>query len=102
MSAHVPQDATGAAAFWMQTRIYAELGDGRDELDAIRAWQYLEQHPRLHELTEQDYATIIDDLKPKIDCYGFGAVVQLFELEDALQKVLNSKGRSPSLSMAVS
>jgi len=66
-----------------------------DEVTPIMAWALLLSHPRCVELTEKDFEAIKADLKHRVTCYGFGAVMEDFEVKDALEKVLISKKSSP-------
>ncbi|KAI1329649.1 hypothetical protein F5Y16DRAFT_397299 [Xylariaceae sp. FL0255] len=61
------------------------------EITPVMAWGYILSHPRLTELTRQDFVKITDDLKGKVRCYGFGAVMEEFEVRDALNSVLSAK-----------
>jgi len=67
-----------------------------DEVTPVMAWAFLLSHPRCVELTESDFEAIKKDLKTRVTCYGFGAVMEDFEVKDALQKILTSKRASPS------
>jgi hypothetical protein len=103
---------------WIRLMLYMPQPAGGDELSAIQAWHLVSEHPRRAELNRGDYGAIIEELKPKINCYGyvsflppvvfvwcfgagltdgdrFGAVVEAFEVKDALMKVLAVKDRSP-------
>ncbi|KAI1266769.1 hypothetical protein F5Y18DRAFT_425317 [Xylariaceae sp. FL1019] len=61
------------------------------EITPVMAWGYILSHPRLTELNRQDFVKITDDLKTKVRCYGFGAVMEEFEVRDALNSVLSAK-----------
>jgi hypothetical protein len=107
---------------WIRLMLYMPQPVGGDELSAIRAWDLVCEHPRMGELNRGDYGAIIDELKPKINCYGcvflppilfqvseaglmggrFGAVVEAFEVKDALMKVLAAKDRSPRRDVTMS
>ncbi len=50
--------------------LYMPLPEAGDELSAIRAWDLVSGHPRRGELDRRDNGAIIDELKPKINCYG--------------------------------
>ncbi|KAI9838634.1 MAG: hypothetical protein M1819_004948 [Sarea resinae] len=61
------------------------------EIPPINAWAMLFTHPRRHEFTVEDIEGIKLDLTTKIRCYGFGAVLEQFEVSDALSSVLANK-----------
>jgi len=64
------------------------------EITPIMAWASIRQHPRAQELTPKDFATMKEELKGKIRCYGFGAVLEEFEVRDALQNIFALKPES--------
>jgi hypothetical protein len=55
---------------WMRLMMCLPLPPAGDELSAIRAWDLVCEHPRRGELLREDYGAIIEELKPKINCYG--------------------------------
>lgn len=61
------------------------------QITPIMILQSLKNHNQYHSLTKEDVKTIIDTLNAKVRCYGFGAVVEDFELRDCLQGVLGTK-----------
>ncbi|KAL1969241.1 hypothetical protein VTN77DRAFT_495 [Rasamsonia byssochlamydoides] len=61
------------------------------QVTPIMVLQSLKNHELYHTLTREDVKTIIDTLYAKIRCYGFGAVIEDFELRDCLSSVLGSK-----------
>lgn len=61
------------------------------QVTPIMALQSLKNHELYHTLTREDIKTIIDTLHAKVRCYGFGAVIEDFELRDCLESVLSSK-----------
>ncbi|KAI1176888.1 hypothetical protein F4777DRAFT_544698 [Nemania sp. FL0916] len=61
------------------------------EITPVMAWGMILGHPRLTELTRKDFEKITDDLKGKVRCYGFGAVMEEFEVRDSLNAVLSAK-----------
>jgi len=61
------------------------------ELTPVIALNIIRNHPRFGELTLQDFKTIQEDLSTKTRCYGFGAVLEEFELRDALSSVFATK-----------
>ncbi|KAI1818458.1 hypothetical protein GGS20DRAFT_528718 [Poronia punctata] len=64
------------------------------EITPVMAWGMILSHPRLTELNGKDFEKITDDLKGKVRCYGFGAVMEEFEVRDALNAVLSAKEAS--------
>jgi len=61
------------------------------EITPVMAWGMILGHPRFSELTAEDFEKICDDLKPKVRCYGFGAVLEEFEVRDALESLFFTK-----------
>ncbi|KAI9798960.1 MAG: hypothetical protein M1833_004313 [Piccolia ochrophora] len=61
------------------------------EITPIMAWGMIIGHPRFAELTQKDFKIIKDELKAKVRCYGFGAVLEEFEVRDALSSALATK-----------
>jgi len=55
------------------------------------ALQSLKNHELYPSLTREDVKAVMDTLLAKIRCYGFGAVVEDFELMDCLSSVLGTK-----------
>ncbi|KAK3392938.1 hypothetical protein B0H63DRAFT_443228 [Podospora didyma] len=66
------------------------------EITPVMAWGMVLGHPRLAELKEDDFVRLAEELGGKIRCYGFGAVMEEFEVRDALENVLSTK---PDFSM---
>ncbi|BDD64402.1 hypothetical protein MAP00_009227 [Monascus purpureus] len=65
------------------------VADG--QVTPVMALQYLKAHDMYRTLTRDDIKIIIETLNTKIRCYGFGAVIEDFELMDCLNSVLGSK-----------
>ncbi|OIW35645.1 hypothetical protein CONLIGDRAFT_627691 [Coniochaeta ligniaria NRRL 30616] len=61
------------------------------EITPVMAWGMVLAHPRLGELNTEDFAKITDELGSKVRCYGFGAVMEEFEVRDALENVFSTK-----------
>ncbi|KAI9777018.1 MAG: hypothetical protein M1835_005345 [Candelina submexicana] len=61
------------------------------EITPVMAWSMIWGHPRLNELTPRDFGILKGDLGMKVRCYGFGAVLEEFEVRDALSNVLATK-----------
>ncbi|KAE8552282.1 hypothetical protein TMatcc_002307 [Talaromyces marneffei ATCC 18224] len=68
------------------------------QVTPIMILQSLKNHEQYRSLTKEDVKTIVETLTAKVRCYGFGAVIEDFELRDCLQNVLGAKlyhGRRP-------
>ncbi|KAL1636129.1 hypothetical protein SLS58_009978 [Diplodia intermedia] len=63
------------------------------EITPVMAWVSIIQDPRFAELTKEDIEAVKGDLLAKVRCYGFGAVIEEFEIRDALNSVLAAKGQ---------
>ncbi|KAI9676541.1 MAG: hypothetical protein M1817_000700 [Caeruleum heppii] len=61
------------------------------EITPVMAWGIILAHDRADELTLDDFVALKDDLKSKSRCYGFGAVLEEFEVRDALSSVFARK-----------
>lgn len=61
------------------------------ELTPLMAWNLIIRHPQASELTIEDFWVLTQELKTKVRCYGFGAVLEEFEVRDALDVILSSK-----------
>ncbi|KAF3063876.1 BZIP-type transcription factor [Daldinia childiae] len=61
------------------------------EITPVMAWGMVLSHPKLRELKSEDLVRLVDDLKGKVRCYGFGAVMEEFEVRDALNAVFSAK-----------
>jgi hypothetical protein len=69
-------------------------GEGHMEggqVTPIMALQQLKAHPQYLSLTAEDVMAMTEVVKKKVRCYGFGAVMEDFELRDALQAIFTSK-----------
>lgn len=62
------------------------------QITPIMALQCLRTHEMYPTLTRDDVRVIVETLNTKIRCYGFGAVLEDFELMDCLNSVLGMKG----------
>ncbi|EKG11884.1 Basic-leucine zipper (bZIP) transcription factor [Macrophomina phaseolina MS6] len=62
------------------------------EITPVMAWVAVIQDPRFQELTKEDIEAVKGDLLAKVRCYGFGAVIEEFEVRDALNSILAAKG----------
>ncbi|KAH6660002.1 hypothetical protein BKA67DRAFT_546469 [Truncatella angustata] len=61
------------------------------EITPVMAWGLILNHPRLAELRVEDYHRLADELGGKVRCYGFGAVMEEFEVRDAINAVFCTK-----------
>ncbi|GAB1311434.1 hypothetical protein MFIFM68171_01644 [Madurella fahalii] len=61
------------------------------EITPVMAWGMVLAHPRLGELKAEDFARLTEELGSKVRCYGFGAVMEEFEVRDALESILSAK-----------
>ena len=57
----------------------------------IMALQSLRGHHSYSSLTRDDVVGMIDSIRNKVRCYGFGAVMEDFELRDALAAIFATK-----------
>jgi len=75
--------------------------DRYTEITPVMAWTTILRHERVRELTEADIQTVKEDLSTKVRCYGFGAVLEEFELDDALTNVFAQKDSIPAISYGI-
>ncbi|OTB14023.1 hypothetical protein K445DRAFT_42333, partial [Daldinia sp. EC12] len=61
------------------------------EITPVMAWGMVLSHPKFADLRSEDFERLLDDLKGKVRCYGFGAVMEEFEVRDALNAVFSAK-----------
>ncbi|AEO54461.1 hypothetical protein MYCTH_2297066 [Thermothelomyces thermophilus ATCC 42464] len=61
------------------------------EITPVMAWGMVLAHPRLAELSPEDFGRLAEELRSKVRCYGFGAVMEQFEVRDALENVFSMK-----------
>ncbi|KAL2109027.1 hypothetical protein VUR80DRAFT_3033 [Thermomyces stellatus] len=59
------------------------------EITPVMAWGMILAHPRLGELGTDDFTRLADELRGKVRCYGFGAVMEEFEVRDALENIFS-------------
>ncbi|OLN95878.1 AP-1-like transcription factor 2 [Colletotrichum chlorophyti] len=60
------------------------------EVTPVMAWGMVLAHPRARQLRPEDFQRLTEELKDKVRCYGFGAVMEEFEVRDALENVFYS------------
>ena len=61
------------------------------QVTPIMALQSLRGHRNYHALTRSDVRAMIETIRNKVRCYGFGAVMEDFELRDALSSTFATK-----------
>lgn len=61
------------------------------QVTPIMALQSLKGHRNYGTLTREDVIGMIESIKSKVRCYGFGAVMEDFELRDALSSIFATK-----------
>src|SRR5699024_2131946 len=61
------------------------------QITPIMALKQLKSEAVYPTLTRDDVRIIMDTLNTKVRCYGFGAVMEDFELADCLSSVLGTK-----------
>ncbi|KAK3355793.1 hypothetical protein B0H65DRAFT_453089 [Neurospora tetraspora] len=61
------------------------------EITPVMAWGMVLAHPRLAELQLEDFARLSEELGSKVRCYGFGAVMEEFEVRDALENLFSTE-----------
>ncbi|CAK7273842.1 hypothetical protein SEPCBS57363_005856 [Sporothrix epigloea] len=61
------------------------------EVTPVMAWCMILAYPRVAELTTKDFERLTDELGSKVRCFGFGAVMEEFEVRDAMVNVLSTK-----------
>ncbi|MCJ1344353.1 hypothetical protein MMC31_002556 [Peltigera leucophlebia] len=62
-----------------------------EELTPIMAWSYISKHERFTELTYTDFELLGEELIAKTRCFGFGAALELLEVQDALNRIFAMK-----------
>ncbi|XMA17682.1 hypothetical protein WAI453_010473 [Rhynchosporium graminicola] len=61
------------------------------EITPVMAWGMVLGHPRFQELSTKDFEHMCMELGAKVRCYGFGAVLEEFEVRDVLESVFYTK-----------
>ncbi|KAM5356280.1 hypothetical protein ACJ41O_002926 [Fusarium nematophilum] len=61
------------------------------EVTPIMAWGMLISHPRALDLEVEDFRKLSEELVRKVRCYGFGAVMEEFEVRDAMDNLFGGK-----------
>nr|OQO21670.1 hypothetical protein B0A51_10544 [Rachicladosporium sp. CCFEE 5018] len=65
--------------------------DSTGEITPIMAWTMVLRDPRVAHLGERDFAKLKEGLVAQTRCYGFGAVIEEFEVQDALSTLYAEK-----------
>jgi hypothetical protein len=65
--------------------------DLNGELTPVMSWSMVSSHPRFIDLKRKDFIKLATELKDKVRCYGFGAVLEEFEVRDALENMFSSR-----------
>ncbi|KAJ3470443.1 hypothetical protein MRS44_000542 [Fusarium solani] len=65
------------------------------EVTPIMAWVMVMSHPKVMELSAEDFRKLGEELVRKVRCYGFGAVMEEFEVRDAMDSVLGDLRKLP-------
>lgn len=66
------------------------------EITPVHAWGMVRCHERFWELRKDEIRELARELVTKVRCYGFGAVLEEFEVRDALDNIFF---RKPDLMM---
>lgn len=73
----------------LSTAIHADIPEG--QVTPVEALQCLRGHRNYQSLNRNDVMWMINSIKDNVRCYGFGAVMEDFELRDALTTIFASK-----------
>ncbi|KFY48509.1 hypothetical protein V495_01266, partial [Pseudogymnoascus sp. VKM F-4514 (FW-929)] len=60
------------------------------EITPVMAWGMVLGHPRFGELGARELTMVVEELRPKVRCYGFGAVLEEFEVRDAMENMFST------------
>ncbi|TKX24234.1 transcription factor-like protein 12 [Elsinoe australis] len=69
----------------------ARLPTEGGEITPVRAWMQIQSNERCSQMTKQDFELVQADLLSKVRCYGFGAVLEEFEVADAINTVFAAR-----------
>ncbi|GAB7342650.1 hypothetical protein MBLNU457_g0810t1 [Dothideomycetes sp. NU457] len=67
------------------------------EVTPVRAWWMIIHDERVFGFNKRDFELLKLDLLAKVRCYGFGAVLEEFEVADAIANVVASKESVPAV-----
>ena len=73
----------------LSTAIRSEIPGG--QVTPVMALQCLRGHRNYQSLTRDDVLWMIESIRGNVRCYGFGAVMEDFELRDALSGIFATK-----------
>ncbi|KAH7326689.1 hypothetical protein B0I35DRAFT_475310 [Stachybotrys elegans] len=59
------------------------------EMTPVMAWGMIMGHPKFRELQPSAFQRLAEELCRKVRCYGFGAVIEEFEVRDAIEGVIS-------------
>ncbi|KAF7196502.1 AP-1-like transcription factor [Pseudocercospora fuligena] len=65
--------------------------DHQGEITPVMAWKLIYLNERVRDLSKFDFERMKTNLATKVRCYGFGAVLEEFEVCDALNGILAEK-----------
>ncbi|GKU13727.1 unnamed protein product [Fusarium langsethiae] len=95
---HIPLDGAPSQKTWEVPKAdlatLLDLSKSIDldgEVTPVMSWGILMSHPRANELEAADFQKLSEDLVRKVRCYGFGAVMEEFEVRDAIDNVFSGK-----------
>lgn len=80
------QAADLSVLFHLSNRLQLE-----GEMTPIAVWATIARHERFSELSTANFEAVKQELLPKIKCHGFGAVIEEFEVRDALSRLFQDK-----------
>jgi len=69
---------------------------GEGEITPVHAWGMVRTHERFMDLGKEEIKELALELVTKVRCYGFGAVLEEFEVRDALDNIFF---RKPDITM---
>jgi len=97
--AHQMPEGVGTGALANLLQLSNRLPMDRDgEITPVMAWMAVLTDPRLGELKMKDIEKLKMSLLDKTRCYGFGAVIEEFEVRDGLLALFAEKDGAPARS----
>lgn len=72
------------------------------EISPIEAWKLVWAHEELQSLSLEDLFSVQDVLMSKVRCYGYGAVLETFEVFDAISHVASMKDQDSEMQSSMS
>lgn len=61
------------------------------EITPVMAWKMVTMDPRVARLNQADFDAVATRLMERVRCYGFGAVMEAWEVRDAMENVLGHR-----------